>query len=251
MVSSVVVILLAGGLAVIHVLAGNLRFLQGLPRSLYLSLAGGVSVAYVFVHLLPEIAERQSEIAGEVESAHAVFATVNEQVLFLAVLVGFATFYGFEQLAVRSRQAGRQAVAGDVKAQPSARVFWLHVGSFTVYNALVGYLLLHREETGTVSLLLYFTAMALHFVVNDYGLREHHQNAYVHLGRWILAGAVFAGVLIGFLATVSETLLGLLFAFLSGAIILNVIKEELPEERESSFWAFGTGLASYTALLLL
>ena len=43
-------------LAIIHVITPSLRFLWGTPRSIWLSLAGGVSVAYVFVHLLPELA---------------------------------------------------------------------------------------------------------------------------------------------------------------------------------------------------
>src|SRR6476661_8885811 len=37
-------------LAVVHVLTPALRFLEGTPRSVWLSIAGGVSVAYVFVH---------------------------------------------------------------------------------------------------------------------------------------------------------------------------------------------------------
>ena len=44
--------------------------------------------------------------------------------------------------------------------------------------------------------------------------------------------------------------LAVLFAFLAGGVILNVIKEELPEEQESLFWAFALGAALYTALLL-
>ena len=41
-----------------------------------------------------------------------------------------------------------------------------------------------------------------------------------------------------------------LFAFLAGGIVLNVLKEELPEERESHFSAFALGTGLYAALLL-
>ena len=41
-------------LALAHIFAGKLRFLEGTPRSAWLSAASGVSVAYVFVHLLPD-----------------------------------------------------------------------------------------------------------------------------------------------------------------------------------------------------
>ena len=43
-------------LVVVHVVTPALRFLEGTPRSVWLSVAGGVSVAYVFVHLMPELA---------------------------------------------------------------------------------------------------------------------------------------------------------------------------------------------------
>lgn len=44
--------------------------------------------------------------------------------------------------------------------------------------------------------------------------------------------------------------LAALFAFLAGGVILNVLKEELPEERESRFSAFAGGALLYAALLL-
>ncbi len=46
---------LALSLAAIHVFAGKLRFLDVTPRSRWLSAASGISVAYVFVHVLPEL----------------------------------------------------------------------------------------------------------------------------------------------------------------------------------------------------
>lgn len=44
--------------------------------------------------------------------------------------------------------------------------------------------------------------MALHFVVNDYGLREHHTEAYTQVGRWLLAAAVLGGWLLSTLTDV-------------------------------------------------
>ncbi|MGI8510875.1 MAG: hypothetical protein ACR2MQ_16320 [Gemmatimonadaceae bacterium] len=35
-----------------------------------------------------------------------------------------------------------------------------------------------------------------------------------------------------------------------GGVILNVLKEAVPSERRSRFWAFRLGVAVYTALLL-
>jgi hypothetical protein len=49
---------------------------------------------------------------------------------------------------------------------------------------------------------------------------------------------------------VPELVLALLFAFLAGGVVLNVLKEELPDERESRFWPFLAGAGAYAALLL-
>lgn len=92
--------------------------------------------------------------------------------------------------------------------------------------------------------------MALHFLVNDYGLREHHKKMYDKTGQWILAAAVIVGWVIGSGTKISEAAIAILFSFLAGGVVLNVLKEELPEKRESRFWAFAVGAIGYTALLL-
>ncbi len=51
------------GLVVVHLFCGKLRFLDGAPRSIRLSMAS-LSVACVFVHFLPELGESQETIAG-------------------------------------------------------------------------------------------------------------------------------------------------------------------------------------------
>ena len=230
--------------ALVHLLAGGLRFLRGTPRSVWLSTAGGVSVAYVFVHVLPELAEGQEAV----RQAAPPGLRFLENHVYLVALLGLGVFYGLERAAVTSR---RHQAGGEDAPTPPPSVFWLHIGSFAVYNALIGYLLLRRrEESDATSLLLFSAAMAMHFVVNDFGLREHHKGLYDRVGRWVLAVAILAGWGIGRAAEIGEAALAVLFAFLAGGVMLNVLKEELPEERESRFWAFAAGAAGYTALLL-
>jgi zinc transporter ZupT len=233
-------------LALVHLFAGKLRWLEGVPRSRSLSIASGVSVAYVFVHLLPELSEGQEVLS---ERAGAVLATLDHHIYLLA-LTGLAAFYGLERLASRSRRAVRLETGED---RTTEGVFWLHITSFSVYNGLIGYLLLDRKSTTVEEvrgLIFFAIAMALHFVITDYGLREHHKDAYARVGRWVLAAAVVLGWVIGLVFEVSEAALFVLLALLAGGVILNVLKEELPEERESRFWAFGLGAAAYAALLL-
>lgn len=235
-------LLLAAGLAVVHVLAGRLRFLDVVPRSRWLSFAGGVSVAYVFVHLLPQVAGAQEAL---VEAGLADVVLDHGHVWLLA-LAGLVAFYGLERAAVRSRAEGDEA--GADRTGPG--VFWLHMGSYGLYNVLIGYLLGEGEGGAGRGVVLFWAAMALHFVVNDYGLRTHHKARYGRVGRWLLAVAVVAGAAVGVASRVHPALVAGLVSVLAGGVVLNVLKEELPEERESRFWPFALGAAGYAALLM-
>lgn len=235
--------LLAIGLALIHIVAARLRFLDVKPRSRWLSFGSGVSVAYVFVHILPDLSQFQNTLQDSIQTGFAFL----EHHVYLLALLGLASFYGLERSAKISRQRNQQAGNGDMT---EAEIFWLHIISFGFYNVLIGYLLLHREEPGYASLLFFAVAMALHFLVNDYGLHQHHKQPYEKTGRWILAAAVIAGWAIGSHSEINQAAIAMLFSFLAGGIVLNVLKEELPEERESRFWSFACGAAGYAALLL-
>lgn len=225
----------AAVMAAVHVASPLLVFLDRTPRSLWLSIAGGVSVAYIFIHLLPELARLQREHFED----HRV-----EAFFYLFAAAGLVAYYGLEQIA--NRHAG-----GSERRTPIA-VFWLHLGSFAFYNLLIGYLL-HEQarREGGGGLALYAGAMALHFFVNDRALFRHHGDLYTRRGRWMLALATLAGWAIGLRFEIGMTWIAAAVAVLAGSVILNVIKEELPRDRESRFWAFALGAGLYAGLLVL
>ena len=110
---------------------------------------------------------------------------------------------------------------------------------------------MEKEEPQLGSLVLFAFAMGVHFVVNDFGLREDHKGAYKRAGRWVLAAVAFAGWAVRRLFEVSEAALAVPFASLAGGVVMNVLKEKLPGERESRFWAFVLGAGLYAAVLLV
>lgn len=230
-------------LAFIHAYAAKILRLKEVPRSAALSFAGGVSVAYVFILIFPELVEAQETL-----SDHEVIAYI-EHHAYLVALVGLTVFYGLERWVKRYRRL-LPPIDDKERKIPGIGVFWLHITSFSLYNALVGYLLVYREGK-TFELTLFVLAMGFHFLVNDHGLLKYHRQTYIKWGRWILSGAVICGWLIGQLAELSEAATSVLFAFLAGSIILNVLKEELPEERQSRFLPFACGAGIYAALLLI
>ncbi len=228
-------------LAFVHAFAGKLCFLDRIPRSRWLSLAGGMSVAYVFARLLPELAEAQERL----REAGGFFARL-ENHAYLVALAGLALFYGIERITARSRATRREHEGHDAAGRG---VFWLSIASFALYTGLIGYALEDEAKAGGRTLALFVVAMALHFLVTDHGLREHHKESYTRLGRWLLAGAILLGWLLSQVADVPETAVMAVLAFLAGGVVLNVLKEELPERQRSRFSAFALGAAGYAALL--
>lgn len=222
----------------IHAFAGKLLPASERPRSAVLSFAGGVSVAYVFIHIFPELKAAQETFSS------GDWADYIEHHAYLVALAGLSVFYGLERGVKYYRHP-----EGPSK-EPGVGMFWVHIASFSLYNALIGYLLIYREGE-SFELILFVLAMCFHFLVNDHGLIQHHREVYLKKGRWWLSGAVLFGWVAGQLVELSAATTSVLFAFLAGSIILNVLKEELPEERQSRFLPFAAGVGIFAVLLLL
>lgn len=82
------------GLIAVHLFASSVLRLSHLPRSAWLSVAGGISVAYVFVHIFPQLAVAQASLE---EAAGGILAGL-EHHAYLAALLGLGIFYGLERL---------------------------------------------------------------------------------------------------------------------------------------------------------
>ncbi|MDA1072759.1 MAG: hypothetical protein O2825_15385, partial [Proteobacteria bacterium] len=62
--------------------------------------------------------------------------------------------------------------------------------------------------------------------------------------------AVLAGWLLGVAWELPEAAVSLIFAFLTGSVIMNVIKDELPAEHDSRVLPFVLGAGLYAAIVL-
>ena len=268
-------LLLAVVLACLHLLAPRIRHLPFVPENATGSFAGGLAVAYVFLHLLPELAEGNQAIGEALDEVVHTTPLLN-LAIFLVALAGFTAFYGLERLAdahgdapapsQRASQAmprpeswadpragsqgGARVALAPAAAATNGGVYALHLGSFLIYNALITYTMALRLRTGVDFALLFTVAMGLHFVLTDRGLEDHYPRRFDAKGRLSLAAALIAGwALSAVFAPSSTVLVALLTALLGGSILLNVFKEEIPANRGSSFGWFLTGLILYAGLL--
>ena len=213
-------------------------------RRRFISAAAGISVAYVFIDVLPELEFQRQVLVRAAGGAELLFA---EQRIYLLALLSFVVIYGLEHMVLVNRERRRASVA----AGEADAIYWLQLAGYAAYSALIGYLVVERAERGVLPLAAYTFAMAVHFLIVDHALDEEHGRAYRPRGRWLLAASVLVGWLIGVVTPLSEVAVARLFAVLAGGVVITSLRAELPDDREGRFWPFCFGAVIFAAVLIV
>lgn len=233
------------GFAIVHIYTNYIKFLSREPKNRLMSLVSGGSIAYVFLHLVPELTHYQ-EVAEQAKLAD--WMENLEYVTYLATLIGIAFFYGINQLSEKSQEHNKRKKN---MTRPSKSIFALEISAFAMYNMLIGYLLVELSGELIIDYVIYFIVFSFHFIANNRILHLTHEDLYTKAGRWILAVSVFIGWLIYQLAPTSDLVIAFFSAFLTGGVVLNIMNDELPDEKNSSFPSFLLGLIFIAVLLQL
>jgi hypothetical protein len=223
-------------LASVYVFGHRLRAASHHRR--WVSIAAGVSVATVFLDLLPEISEGQAKFSTGPHRGAALFP---EQAIYLFAMLGFVLFYGLEYMVASPSVGGE-----------SSGIFSsLRIAAFAAYAGIIAYLLVHSVWKYASTLLLYTLAMAFHFLLVDHSLFSDRYGSYEGRWRWILALAVVAGWSVGILTSIPEQWLLRIVGFVCGGVIMNTVVVELPEGRGGRFWLVVFAAAAYSAVLIV
>ncbi|RNF39016.1 hypothetical protein [Planococcus salinus] len=231
------------GFMIVHVFTNYIKFLSEEPKNVLMSLLSGGSIAYVFLHLVPELTHYQ-EVVREADLPQWIENI--DYAAYVVTLVGIVFFYGINQLSEKSQEKNRSR---ENLTRPSKIIFGMEISAFALYNMLIGYLLSDLSGDNLAAYLIYFIVFSFHFIANNRILHLTHEDLYTKAGRWILAFAVFLGWLIYETTETSELTVAWFSAFLTGGVILNIMNDELPAEKQSSFISFVGGLI-FIALLL-
>jgi hypothetical protein len=216
-----------------------------------LSLFGGVTAAYVFLDLLPNL-EQAGVYLQEVFGANFL-VIVYEDAIFLVVFVGFLVFFVLEHFAQSSRvknQALTQQQYGQTVAD--RRVFIVHFINYAFMNLVLSYLLLFEFEAGLLAGVLFVFAIALHLFITNDSMVEHYKHYQVKVGRYIAALLPLAGWAASVMFPEHLGEVYILLAFISGTILYTSIKNEIPSAaRKQSLALFLVGAVFYTVLLIV
>ena len=207
----------------------------------FISFAGGVAVAYVFLHMLPDLVEYNKPI-GEFLLHNELLTPFSELLIYIVALLGFMIYYGLDLLAERYRAEG----SGD------SFVYRLHLAMFCLYNFLITYTMSLRAYSNTTATILFTITMALNFVLTDRKFCRFYQAQFNQVGRFILIVALLLGWLYSVIFDpVNVLMAAFMVAFLAGSVLLNVFREELPSNGLASYCWFTIGSLMIAGVLLL
>lgn len=218
-------------LASVHFFSPKMKSIDHLTHGKFLSIGGGIAVAYVFVDLLPKLSKSDEIIRNYLLGFFPYF----ERHVYVLALCGFLFFFVVD----RSKRFVWKNAA-----------FWLSLASYALFNFFVGYAIAFKDDPSIQPLALFTFAMTLHYFTNDYSLIEEDALIFDSYGKWILIASLVFGWTIGNLYTMSDAAVALINAFIAGGVIMNVTRHELPAGKPNSSETFLLGAALYTALLL-
>ena len=223
-------------LAGLILFTARLQPLEGqIPQRYWISLGGGISLAYVFTTFLTELSEIQQALIP-LESPLVGYVLEH---IHLLMLVGIVVVYSLEWLA--------QTDHPHLPMHPS--IFGVHLGFFTLHSGLVGYLLQHTAMAW-FSCLLLTIALGIHLSITTHELFEHHPDVFQQQGRWLLSGSLMVGWGLGQWSVLPPEILAATIAFVAGVLIFQVLKHELPE-KGGHFGAFLVGVIANSCFLVM
>lgn len=218
-------------LASCHVFAPQIRQALQKREGFVASFGGGLAIAYVFLHLLPEL-----------EAGHALLG----RIIFLVALASFIFLYGLEDfISARLRAKSERTML------PWA--FTLQLLVLWVYNWLIVYSLPEQYlKSGMMGAVPIALAFVLHLIHKDYNLGAEYPRPFDAWGRFVLALAPITGWITALVArSHEEAIIDIFVALLAGATLYSVFKEELPAHGKSRFSFFLLGAILFLAVALI
>lgn len=212
----------------IHLYANKAAVMGWIWHGRFLSLAAGISFAYVFVDLLPALEKGQPVLKksiGEVIPYLDLHA-------YLIALLGVLFYYGLHTQS------------------ESKREFWLSTSGYLLFNFFVGTALSDSNNPEIQPVALFTVAMGMHYFIHDHNMSLQNSGEYNTLVRWYLLVSLVLGYVIGSVTHVSDTIVAIVISFLSGGMLLNALRYELPKREQVGYFFFVCGALIYTMIVL-
>ncbi len=227
-----------------HILSNRVRLLNTLKTHGWISFGAGASVAYVFVHIFPEIGVFQQQIG---HAGHHQPVSFINQPLYLAALGGLCFLYLLDTLEAEFRDETSNVLQIHKYYMP---LFSLRGLLYFLYNIMIAYIITQRPGEGLINITLISIALMLHFVVINNMSREIYGELFDRYIRWPAAGALVLGWILGVTVDLPEALTVTVFSLIGGMITYIALKSELSQIGHKAPFHFLAGVLIYALVVL-
>jgi hypothetical protein len=232
-------------IVLVHLFVHRMGFLHG-SRSIWLDIFAGVALGYLFVDILPHLATYQRKFTEATDGGLLGFL---EHHAYLVTMAGFLLYLA---IALSGDRIRAKQAPGTITLANLPMTVGIAALSMVVYAFLIGYMLAEQPTHRSVAGIGFGLAMAAHFVGLDHFYRDLQPRIYDTPLRYALAGAIYAGWLLGVVGELSDLVYALLFALLAGGLMVVTAVFELPRINSWRRYAgFCLGAIAFAALILV
>ena len=184
---------------------------------------GGLSVAYVFLHLIPSL-DASDDVVGP-------------RVYFVALL-GFVVFYGLDVLFQPPKDT-----------HPTR--YHAYLWAFFLYDGLLVFTLALALPPTPILTLVFALSLALDVLDTDLNLQAEYGARFIKSGRWVLLAGVATGYALSLVRRPDPLVIDILTAALAGFMMFHTFNGQFPAARNKKFPAFLVGLLTFWGLHVL
>ncbi len=190
------------------------------------SFSVGISLAYIFLYLFPEMLQ-----ASRFDSMS----------VFSSVLLGIAIIRLVEIHVWKHRS----------KAVLKKELKEVHAVSFFIYHFVIGMVLFELLKFSVIGGILFFLPALLHSAVSSTSLKEIHDEIRAGASRVLLALSTLLGISIMYFVSVPASAHSILLGFVVGVLLYIVMRDSMPKESAGKPLHFLAGILLYALLILI
>lgn len=208
-------------ISALHFYADNCRRGIGANRERLLSFAAGVSIAYLFLQLLPHIHEATLHL---------------KDLAYISIMLGFASFHLVEKYIYQ--HAKRKERLMELKE--------VHSIAFFIYYFIMGSVLYFVSSFNAFAGLLFILPILVHAAVGEISTSSVHESIRNNLSwKLFMSSSTLLGILFFHFMSVPSSVVYVLLGFAVGALFYITIKDLLPQKSGSpSFFIAGATIYS-------
>lgn len=207
----------------------NERILKSLHRFRIhlISFAAGLSSAYLFLLLLPEVYQG---------------SLILKQYTYLILFVGFVSIHITEKYIYK--HVDKKRIKDEVRA--------VHHTTFFFYHFIIGIILVTFFKQSFREGLLFFIPVWFHTAISSVALTEMYKELEEKsLGKIFLSLSVIFGIIIALLTMIPTIVHYSLLALITGSLTYIIVKDLTPKGKEGNLNMFIFGVISYSLIIII